>query len=243
MGTPDFSLVLPIYNEGKTLSGALDHAIARLEEFQLDFEVLCVDDGSTDGSSDIAIARTHLDGRVRALRSSRNLGKGAAVQRGVQAARGRWVATLDADLSTDLAVLPEALRELEGGASLAIGDRRQAASRIHQRQPWMREFLGKAFSTLAKFLVPASVADFTCGFKAYRRDAALQIFNELETTRWAFDVEIIAIARSRGMRISSLPVEWSHRRETRVRFPFDALRALVDLLRIGWLYRFGVYRG
>jgi dolichyl-phosphate beta-glucosyltransferase len=242
MAQPDLSLVLPIYNEGKTLSGALDHAISRLEEFDLDFELLCVDDGSTDDSGAIAIERTHRDGRVRAFRSVRNLGKGAALQRGIQAARGRWVATLDADLSTDLEVLPSALRELELGAAIAIGDRHQVESRIVSRQPWPRALLGKAFSTMARLLVSASVADFTCGFKAYRRDAAQQIFTDLETTRWAFDVEVIAIARSRGMRIKALPVAWSHRSDTRVRFPFDALRAFVDLLRIGWLYRFGVYR-
>lgn len=242
MPNPDLSLVLPIYNEGKTLSEALDRAIARLEELGLDFELLCVDDGSTDSSTNIAVARTHRDGRVRSLRSERNLGKGAAVQRGVQAARGRWVATLDADLSTDLEILPFALRELEGGASIAIGDRRRSDSCIRERQPFVRELLGRVFSALARILVPASVTDFTCGFKAYRRDAAQQIFTDLETSRWAFDVEVIAIARSRGMRIAALPVTWTHRRDTRVRFPFDALRAFVDLLRIGWLYRFGVYR-
>jgi len=240
--SPELSLVVPVYNEGSTLERVLDIAVARLEELGIDFELLCVDDGSTDDSRAIARARAARDPRVRSLASPANRGKGAALRRGVGAARGRWVATLDADLSTDLAVLPLALRELESGAALAIGDRRSAASRIGRRQPWGRALLGRGFSTLARLLVAESVRDFTCGFKAYSGEAAKRLFGELGTARWAFDVELIARARSADMRIAALPVDWSNRRETRVRLPLDAPRAFVDLVRIAWRYRFGVYR-
>jgi dolichyl-phosphate beta-glucosyltransferase len=241
MSKPDLSIVLPIYDEGATLRSTLRKLVSELEGAGHDFEIIGVDDGSRDDSGEILIALAHGDGRLRALRSSVNEGKGAALQKGVLAARGRWIATFDADLSTDLEVLPRALAELRRGAALVFGDRRHPDSRILVRQPLLREALGRVFSLLARLLVVGSIRDSTCGFKAFRRDAARELFGELETARWAFDVEVLALARRRGLHMVPLPVRWSHRAQTRVRFPGDALRALVDLLRIAWLYRSGGY--
>ena len=240
---PDLSIVVPIYDEGHSLRTTLTRLSASLEELGLAYEIVGVDDGSRDDSGEQLIALAHADPRLVALRNPRNEGKGAAVQKGVLAARGQWIATFDADLSTDPEVLPRALAALRSGAALVLGDRRLRGSRIDARQPMLREAMGRVFSLLARLLVAGAPRDATCGFKAYRRDAAREVFAEIETAGWAFDVEVIAIARRRGLPIERVPVRWSHRSETRVRLPRDGLRALLDLLRIAWTQRTGGYDG
>lgn len=243
MSVPELSLVVPIFDEAAVLRESLSRLLRSLEDLGLPFEVVLSDDGSTDGSREIVIAMAHEDRRIRAVTSRVNEGKGAALQRGVNATVGRWIATCDADLSTELGALPAALRELERGAAVVVGDRRHPDSRIARRQPWLRERLGALFGTLARRAIGSSLRDFTCGFKAYRRDAANEIFDAVETPRWAFDVEVIAIAASLGMRIQAVPVTWRHRRDTRVQLPGDGVRAFLDVLRIGWRYRTGAYSG
>ncbi|MFT7667385.1 MAG: dolichyl-phosphate beta-glucosyltransferase [Planctomycetota bacterium] len=243
MPGPELSLILPFYNEGACLSESLQTLLATLARIQPEFELICVDDGSSDDSAEIATAIARNNPRIQSISTSKNLGKGAAIQRGIQVAEGRWIATIDADLSTDLeAVLPLALEKLQQGAALVIGNRRLPASTIKERQPFVREFLGRSFGLLAGLSVGGLISDYTCGFKAYRNDAARRIFTDLETARWAFDVELIAIARSLGLRIEQLPVIWAHRSDTRVRLPGDAFQAFVDVIRIGWNFRTGGYR-
>jgi len=241
MPVPDLSLVVPVFDEAAVLRESVARLLHSLEELNLSFEVVLSDDGSKDGSRELVIALAHGDPRLRAVTSKVNEGKGAALQRGVHAAAGRWVATCDADLSTELGVLPTALRELERGAAVVVGDRRHANSRIARRQPWLRERLGACFGALARLAIGSDLRDFTCGFKAYRRDAAQEIFGALETPRWAFDVEVVAIAKALGMRVESVPVTWRHRPDTRVRLPGDGVSAFFDLLRIGWRSRVGAY--
>jgi dolichyl-phosphate beta-glucosyltransferase len=238
---PELSIVVPIYDEARGLRATLSRLSSELDSLDLTYEIIGVDDGSRDDSGDQLIALAHSNPRLIAMRNPHNEGKGSAVQLGILAARGDWIATFDADLSTDPAVLPRALAALGNGAALVIGNRRLPESRVLVRQPVLRESLGRVFSILARVLVSGAPVDATCGFKAYRRDAAREVFGELETPGWAFDLEVIAIARQRDLPIEGVPVTWSHRRQTRVRLPGDGLRALLDLLRIAWNQRRGGY--
>lgn len=239
---PELSLVVPIYDEGETIERVLARLTQALERTGLTFEILGVDDGSRDESARVLHGLARRDPRIVVLRNQKNEGKGSAVQKGVLAARGRWIATLDADLSTDLDALPRGLELLRGGAAVVLGDRHRPGAEVLVRQPRLRELCGRVFSILGRRLIAPSVSDFTCGFKAFRRDAARAIFSELETPGWAFDLEVVAVARSRGLSIAPLPVRWSHRADTRVRLPGDAWRALVDLVRIAIHFRQGLYR-
>lgn len=239
---PELSLVVPIYDEEETLVRTFARLTQALERTGLEFEIVGVDDGSRDESARVLYGLAHRDSRVVVLRNRNNEGKGSAVQKGVLAARGRWIATLDADLSTDLDALPRGLELLRGGAAVVLGDRHRPGAEVLVRQPRVRGLCGRVFSFLGRRLVAPSVSDFTCGFKAFRRDAARTIFSGLETPGWAFDLEVVAVAQSRGLSIAPLPVRWSNRSATRVRLPGDAWRALVDLLRIATHYRAGLYR-
>ncbi|MBK8178239.1 MAG: glycosyltransferase [Planctomycetes bacterium] len=239
MTQPELSVVVPAFQEAKGIERNLDQLESYLASRGEDFEILCVDDGSTDGTAGLLRSRGE---RVRVLTHGTNLGKGAAVRTGMLAARGRRAVFLDADLSTDLADLEPLLAALAAGAEVAVGSRRVQGARIERRQPLLREWLGRVFSRLARLCVSAEVADFTCGFKAFSERARREIFERARIDGWAFDAEILAIARARGLPVAQVPVHWHHSGGSKVRVPRAALRSALDLGRIALQLRRGAWR-
>ncbi|MEO6709406.1 MAG: glycosyltransferase, partial [Planctomycetota bacterium] len=174
MPSPRLSVVVPAFDEAAVLERNLGLLREHLASIGLSFEILCVDDGSSDSTPDI-LAR--VEAPIRALRLASNRGKGAAVRAGALEARGDRVVFLDADLSTDLRDLRLLLEALDAGADVALGSRRVAGAAIERRQPALREFSGRVFSRLARWTIAPDVLDFTCGFKGFRREAAQAIFS------------------------------------------------------------------
>lgn len=238
---PRLSLVLPVFDEERVLEAHLGLLCEALHELGETFELVCVDDGSTDATPELLARASRRIPELVTLRWAVNRGKGAAVRAGMLAARGERVVCMDADLSTDLGALPRALALLDAGGEVVVGDRRVRGARVVRRQPRLRESLGRTFTFLARRLIDASVTDFTCGFKAFRRDVAEPLFERVSVRGWAYDAEVLAIARGLGLEVTALPVEWTDREGTRVRLGRDAPRALVDLVRIGWRARRGDY--
>jgi len=227
--SPRLSVVVPAFDEAAVLErnlGILREHLATLGE---NFEILCVDDGSRDATPDI-LARAEPP--IRGLRLASNRGKGAAVRAGALEARGDRVVFLDADLSTDLRDLRLLLEALDAGADVALGSRRVGGAAIERRQPALREFSGRVFSRLARVLIAPEVLDFTCGFKGFRREACQAIFSRARVERWAFDAELIAIARARRLTIVQVPVRWKHSGSSKVRVVGAALGSLASLAAI-----------
>ncbi len=242
---PGLSVVLPVYNEALVLERTFRELLPFLEQLEGlsgDFEVVCVDDGSRDGSAQMLARAAAQDARVRVHTLPANRGKGAAVRAGVLEARGAAVLFMDADLSTPLQETRAFLASLAAGYDVAIGNRRAPGSEIRRRQPWLRQTLGKGFTLLARTLLAPGVGDFTCGFKAFRGEAAGAIFRRSTLDGWAFDAELIVIARAQGWRIVQLPVTWRHEDDTKVRLGAAVLSSLRDVGVI-WLRRVrGRYR-
>jgi dolichyl-phosphate beta-glucosyltransferase len=230
MAGPRLSVVVPIYNEARVLEASLARLHTFLSSLGEEFEVVCVDDGSRDESAGILSRETSL--RVRTITHSENRGKGAAVRTGCLAARGERVVFMDADLSTELDSTRALLEALDAGADVALGSRRVANATIAVRQPKLRELLGVAFSRLAAAAIDRDVRDFTCGFKGFKAAAARTIFERARIERWAFDAEVIAIARVHGLRIAQVPVRWQHQPDSKVRVARAALGSFIDLCRI-----------
>ena len=239
----ELSLVFPVYNEAHVLQQTLESVLSFASGLGPNFEIIVVDDGSTDGTGLVLAGLERKHPQLRGISLHRNEGKGAALQRGVLEAKGQKIVTLDVDLSTDLEAIPRALMGLEEGYAVVFGDRHHPQSRIARRQSRFREQAGRLFNGAAKRLVWNQVRDYTCGFKAYRREAAKQLFENLCIARWAFDVELFAIAKARCMKVHGIPVRWGNHADTKVRLPQDALRALADLLNIVVRARLGNYNG
>lgn len=232
---PRISIVIPAFDEAERIEAALRRIAQHLGAERGTAEVLVVDDGSRDGTGACAEQAGHeLDLRLRVLRHTPNRGKGYAVRRGMLEARGAAVLFTDADLSVPIRHLDAFWRRLQAGADVVFGSRHAAGAVIAVRQPAFRERLGDVFRHLARHAVVPDVADFTCGFKLFRREAAREVFSRQRLSGWGFDVEVALIARRLGLRLVEEPVEWRDDARTRVRLGRDVLRSAADLARIRW---------
>ncbi|MCS6815960.1 MAG: glycosyltransferase family 2 protein [Blastocatellia bacterium] len=234
---PYLSIVIPAFDEARRIERSLQEIVQYLEQRPFPSEVIVVDDGSRDATA--AIVRAFADTWssehvcVRLLRNERNFGKGYSVRRGFLHARGEIVLFTDADLSTPIAEAERLLRIIETeGADVAFGSRGLDQRFILKPQSLLRRWAGRIFNLLMRALTGLPFKDTQCGFKAYRRESMLPIFRSQRIFGFGFDVEILYLARKRGLRLRETPVLWANAEGTKVRLGRDAWRTAFDLLRI-----------
>jgi len=232
----NLSIVIPAYNEAERLPRTLDRLTTFFSKKPITYEIIVVDDGSIDETRHTV--ETRNDPRIYCLVNGANRGKGYAVRRGVLAAHYEWILVTDADLS---APIEELSHLLAADADVAIGSRAFIESKILARQPRYREIGGKVFNGLVQALLLPGIFDTQCGFKLFRYDAAHQIFSRLTLTGFAFDVEVLFIAKKLGYTVREIPITWAHDSETRVRVKSEIFSSLADLAQIrlnGWKGRY-----
>ncbi|HEY1015532.1 MAG TPA: dolichyl-phosphate beta-glucosyltransferase [Herpetosiphonaceae bacterium] len=238
---PFLSLIIPAYNESRRLPQTLAAVRAYLEAQPWDWELLVVDDGSSDET--VALARASLADEPRArVIENPHRGKGYTVRTGMLAARGQYVLFSDADLAVPLEEWPKLQQALEAGCDVAIGSREGAgAQRIDE--PPHRHLMGRVFNLIVRLLAVGSFQDTQCGFKAFTREAAHDLFARLQlygdnaaaprgAAVTAFDVEVLFLAGRRGYRIREVPVIWRYGEETKVDPLRDSWRNFGDVLRV-----------
>jgi len=225
------SVVIPAYNEEARIGPTVEATRAYLAARGGDWELLIVDDGSSDRTVDVALAAAGGDARVRVLAQPRNRGKGAAVRAGMLAAAHARVLFSDADLATPIEELAKLEARLDGGADVAIASRALPDSDIRTRQHPAREMMGRTFNVIVRVLVLGGIHDTQCGFKLFSRAAARDLFARATIDGFAFDVEVLWLARGRW-RVEEVPVTWRHVEESKVSPGTDATRMLLDLLRL-----------
>jgi dolichyl-phosphate beta-glucosyltransferase len=233
------SIVVPAHNERARLPPTLERILAWCRAERPAFEVLVVDDGSTDGTAARVRELAASAPELQVLELGRNRGKGAAVRAGVLAARGERILFCDADLATPIEELARLDAALDRGADVAIGSRALPESDIRVRQHRGRELMGRTFNALVQLVGVRGIRDTQCGFKLFRRAVGQALFADATIERFAFDVEILWLARARGHRIDEVPIAWRHVDESKVSPGRDAARMLVDLARIRWRHRAG----
>jgi dolichyl-phosphate beta-glucosyltransferase len=229
---PRLSVVIPAYNEEERLPRTLRTVDAYLEAERLDSEIVVVDDGSRDRTAQIAREFVPAAGRIRVICNERNLGKGASSARGVKAAAGDLILLTDADLSTPIHEVSRLKAAIGEEYGIAVGSRALPDSRIVNPQPLYRRFMGRFFNGLVRLVAVPGIRDTQCGFKLFTREAALAIFGELTIFGFGFDVEILYLARKKGIRIVEVPVEWHNAPGSKVSPLQDSVRMCLDLVRI-----------
>jgi dolichyl-phosphate beta-glucosyltransferase len=239
------SIVIPAYNEAKRLPGTLPRMIEYAQRLGENVEIIVVDDGSSDGTGDIAAELGGACGFVTVLRIDEDRGKGAAVRHGMLAARLGHVLFTDADLSTPIEEAAKLRAALTDGADVAIGSRRLAGSDVQVHQPWLRELAGRTFSGIVSVLLLPGIRDSQCGFKAFRWSAARALFGRQRLDGFGFDAEVLWLARRLGYRVAEVPIVWRDDRRSNVRLVRDSGGMLLDLARIrlnGWTGRYALDR-
>jgi dolichyl-phosphate beta-glucosyltransferase len=230
----DLSIVVPMYNESSRVESGLKEILSYLQKAQSSAEVILVDDGSRDDT----VARVEaLLGRIgirnaKILKLGINRGKGAAVREGMRSATGKVRLFADADNATPIEELERLVPLVSTPTTIVIGSRALADSDIEQRQAWWRQLMGKTFNLFPKLLLGLPFRDTQCGFKLFGEKAAQICFAKQKIERFAFDVELLWIARLEGFDVREVPVRWRHVSQSRVNPLIDSLKMARDALMI-----------
>ena len=237
----NYSVIVPAFNESARIGPALQKALVYAASRGWNAEVIVVDDGSTDDTVEIVRRYALQHPGLRLLENPGNRGKGYSVRNGMLHAQGDICLFTDADLSSPITEAKKLFDAIERGADIAIGSRWLRVELQTERQPLYRQAFGRIFNLALRLILGLQFADSQCGFKAFRRDAARQIFPLQRIERWGFDPEILYLARRAGLRVEEVPVLWAHSEGTRLH-PFrDGLRMFMELLRIRWNAMKGEY--
>lgn len=228
----DLSIVIPVYNEESRLTRALDDVLGWLKGRKESWEIVIVDDGSQDKTGDVVRAWMEGEPRIRFTRLPVNMGKGEAVRVGMLQAQGRIRLFRDSDLSTRQAELDRFLPYFEKGADVVIGSRRVPGATTELPQALPRRLLGMGFTRLCRLLILDEVYDYTCGFKCFSARASLAVFPKQRVQRWAFDAEILYLAKKAGFAIHQIPVTWRDEPGSKVRLSSDVFRSFLDMVRV-----------
>jgi glycosyltransferase involved in cell wall biosynthesis len=229
---PRLSIVIPAYNECLRIEGTLKRVMSCVKERGWDAEVLVVDDGSTDETTDIVQRWMETHERLRLVKNPGNRGKGYSVRNGLLQSAGDIVMFTDADLSAPIEEAERLIEAIDEGADVAIGSRWLDKQRQTIHQPLYRRFFGRCFNWLTRRVMGLPFKDTQCGFKAFKRDAAQVIFRLQTIERWGFDPEILFIARKLKYSIVEVPVTWGHDERSRMSYLKDGMKMLEEMAEI-----------
>jgi len=229
---PEFSLVIPAFNEADRIGKTLQECLRYLETTSPASELIVVNDGSTDATS--AVVREVFAGSssiaTRLLDHFPNRGNGAAVREGLLAATKPIGLFSDADLSTPIEEAPKLVEPIAAGElDVAFGSRALDRTLIGHRQPWRREQGGRVFNLIVRLATGLPFWDTQCGFKAFRLKAFRPILEAAKTDGFGFDVELLYLARKANLRMREIPVRWNHNEGSKVSFLRDSVRMLGEI--------------
>jgi glycosyltransferase involved in cell wall biosynthesis len=225
---PFLSIVIPAYNEENRLPGTLQQVFKFFETQAFPVEVVVVENGSSDRTYDIAREFARQYPNLHAIKSETR-GKGLAVKRGVAESTGEYIFICDADLSMPIEEIGKFIPPQLPNVDVAIASR-EAPGAVRINEPSYRHITGRVFNTMIRLLVLPGLQDTQCGFKCIRAQVAHDIFPRQRLTGWAFDVELLYIARRRGYRVVEVPIHWYFNADSKISVLRDSLRMFLDLL-------------
>ncbi|MBN2190390.1 MAG: glycosyltransferase family 2 protein [Candidatus Aureabacteria bacterium] len=231
------SIIIPAYNEGNSIKSAIKVIDEFLKAGAENYEIIVVDDGSKDKSTQLVQQLAGKNDKIILLKNGANRGKGYSVKRGMLQATGDIRVFADADMSTPIETLTGMIEFVKNGYDVVIGSRRTQGAVIEIRQNFLRENMGRVFNMLVRLIVLRGFSDTQCGFKLFTKKAAENIFKLQKFDNFVFDVEILYIAKKLGFKIIEAPVKWYNSTDSKVR-PFrDSLSMFLDLFKIRFFHR------
>lgn len=245
MSKPYLSVIIPAYNEAKRISKTLVDIDKKLSQVSYDYEIIVVSDGSTDNTTEVVRSFSGVIKNLNLIDNKENHGKGAVVREGMLTARGVIRLFTDADNSTSVDQFNQMIPYFSSGGGsvggkeerydVVIGSRAIKGAVLDPAEPWYRELPGKMGNILIQLLLLPGIWDTQCGFKAFTEEAAIKIFGVMKTTRWSFDVEVLALAKHFGYRLKEIPVRWVNDPFSHVK-PSAYLQFLLETFKIRWWF-------
>lgn len=229
----ELSFIIPAYNEEYRIRTTLTMVLEYFATQNYSTEIIVVDDGSSDRTVEIVGEFPE----VKLLKQARNLGKGAAVRRGMLEAKGDFCLFSDADLSTPILETSRVLYELRNGYDICIGSRAIQSEMIRKHQPFYREFMGKTFNKIVQMLVFKGISDTQCGFKGFSKESTRAIFPITKIDGFGFDVEILYLASKLGYKTKEIAVEWYNDERSKVNPVTDSIKMLFEIIKIRKIHK------
>jgi dolichyl-phosphate beta-glucosyltransferase len=235
------SVVIPAYNEEKRLKRTINEIFDYLSKKNFSFEVIVVNDGSKDKTSDVVRELMKKYQNLTLIENKENKGKGWVVRQGMMKAKGKLRLFTDADNSTPISEIEKFLIEFEKGADIVIGSRELKGAILDPPQPLFRRFMGEGFKILRKIILGLwEIQDTQCGFKCFKSEVVEKIFPKCKINRFAFDPEILILAKRENYKIKEIPVYWRNDLESKVKFN-SIFNMAKDLFKIRLNLIFGKY--
>lgn len=235
------SLIIPLYNEERCLKRNVETIVAYLNALKKDYELILVNDGSTDSTAFIIDGILKENPRAKCISNSKNKGKGHAVRSGVLHAYGEYVVYIDADLAVPIRFVGSCVRMLETGIPLVIGSRHLPDSSFKVREDPLRQFLGELFRSFATWGLSLNVSDITCGLKGFEKGAAYELLSRAKINRWGYDAELIFLAQKLGYPIGEIAVDWYHSFDSKVKIVSASVKTLIEMFQIRYYHLTGSY--
>ena len=237
-GALDVTIVIPAFNEAHRLPNTLTHLNQWIAGRTEAFDVIVVDDGSTDSTSDLSVDYPAVHFESLPV----NVGKGAAVRSGMLLAKGELILMMDADLATPMSEFDILFAEIRNGADVAIGSRPLRSSTLAVRQPILREVAGRIFNCIVQSVSGLPFKDTQCGFKLWRSGPAKDCFARCKVDGFAFDVESLVVAKARGYTVVEVGVRWAHQPGAAAftspsSYMRHAMRMIADTILIRWNHK------
>ena len=239
MSEPYLSVIIPVFNEEKRIHFTIQETLEYLTAQSFSWEVLVVDDGSSDSTAAVVEGASSSTDRLRLVRLPHR-GKGWAVQQGMLLASGAYRFFADADLSMSMEQLSRFIPPAQTDFSIAIASRQvEGANRFNE--PRLRYLMGRIFNRITQLLALRNISDTQCGFKCFRGDVADELFSLQRTRGFSFDIEILFLAQKKGFRIEQIPIDWYYHGESKVQRLRDAVLMVKDILLIQLNHLLGKY--
>ena len=238
---PLLSIVVPAYNEENRLRKTLPEFLKFLADSKKPVEIIFVDDGSSDNTSEVIRKSTEGLESARLIKLPVNRGKGAAIRDGMLVARGKFRIFADADNSTPIWQAGELLKAANE-RTVVIGSRYVSGSQIKIKQPFYRVVGSRFLNLIIRIILLPDIRDTQCGFKLFPQRAVEEIFPKIRLTRFSFDLEVLALAKEFGYRIKEVPIEWKDSPHSTVDPVKDGLKLLRDAIRVKIHLMRGDYR-
>jgi dolichyl-phosphate beta-glucosyltransferase len=241
MVKPFLSIIIPAYNEAERLPLTLIDVDKHLSEQEYSYEIIVINDGSTDNTTEIVERFIPLVKNLKILDNKENQGKGGAVKQGMLITKGNWRLFMDADNSTSISEFNKMLPYLKEGFDIVIGSRAVKGATLNPPQPFYRQLAGKLGNLFIQLLTLRGIKDSQCGFKCFSEESAERIFAINKIKDWAFDVEVLALAKSMGYRVKEMPVNWTNSPQSHVRFS-SYFKTLWEVVKIWWWLKRRAYK-
>ncbi len=240
MARPFLSVIIPAYNEAKRLPLTLIDIDKHLQDQEYSYEILVVNDGSTDKTGEIVQRFVPLIENLKLVDNKENKGKGAAVRQGMLLAKGTWRLFMDADNSTSVVEFNKMIPYFKEGYEIVIGSRHVKGAKKSPPQPFYKTMLGNIGNLVIQTLLVPGVWDTQCGFKCFSDEAAQKVFAIAKIDRWGFDAEALVLAKRFGYAIKEMPIFWVNDTRTHVRLS-SYLQVLLETAKVRWWLWRGMY--